>query len=63
MPVNNSSQKFVVNQYGVYGTYRSNRVVVKRLSQEQRSNVWGTVAGYDRDSVELLRNKIVKEIN
>lgn len=50
------------NKYGVYGVYRNNRVVVKCLEQGPKSIVWVAVAGNDRDSVELLRNHIVKAI-
>lgn len=52
----------VENQYGLYGTYQANRIVVKCLSQDKASIVWVAVAGHDRESVERLRNTIVKEI-
>ncbi|HDZ39144.1 MAG TPA: hypothetical protein ENH62_12795 [Marinobacter sp.] len=53
----------VENEYGIYGTYKGNRVVVKCLAMEKgKSKVWVAVAGNDRDAVELVRNMIVKEI-
>ena len=53
----------VENEYGVYGTYKGNRVVVKCLAMgEGKSKAWVAVAGHDRDAVELVRNIIVKEI-
>ncbi len=53
----------VENNYGIYGTLKTNRIVVKCLPVENRSLLWVAVAGTDRDSVELIRNIIVKEIN
>ncbi|WP_372964039.1 hypothetical protein [Marinobacter sp.] len=53
----------VENDYGIYGTFKGNRVVVKCLAMgEGKSKVWVAVAGNDRDAVELVRNRIVKEI-
>lgn len=53
----------IENEYGIYGTYKGNRVVVKCLAMgEGKSKVWVAVAGHDRDAVELVRNIIVKEI-
>ena len=53
----------VENDYGVYGNYKRNRVVVKCLEQGHNSIVWVAVAGMDPGSTELLRNIIIKEIN
>jgi len=53
----------VENEYGIYGVYKSNRIVVKCIPQGDKSKLFVAVAGYNRDSVELLRNLIVKEIN
>ena len=53
----------VETDYGIYGNFKNNRVVVKCLDQQKKSIVWVAVAGMDYDSTELLRNKIVKEIN
>jgi hypothetical protein len=49
--------------YGIYGTLKGNRIVVKCLEMGKKSKLWVAVAGNDRDSVELLRNTLVKEIN
>ena len=51
------------NEHGVYGTYQSNRIVVKCLSKEKNSILWVAVAGSDKDSVELIRNKIIADVN
>ena len=56
-------KNLVENDYGVYGNYKNNRVVVKCLDKNDKSILWVAVAGKDGDSVELLRNEIVKEIN
>jgi len=55
-------KNLVENDYGIYGTYRNNRVVVKCLEQNANSLLWVAVAGQDKDSVELIRNKIVADI-
>ncbi|WP_455205969.1 hypothetical protein [Kaarinaea lacus] len=53
----------VTNKYGIYGNIKSNRVVVKCISiSENKSKLMVAVAGYNRDSVELVRNKIIKGI-
>lgn len=52
----------VQNEHGVYGVYASNRIVIKCLSQDTKSILWVAVAGSDRDSVELIRNKIVSDV-
>ena len=51
------------NQYGIYATYRDNSIVVKCIEVGEKSKLWVAVAGSDRDSVEALRNMIIKEIN
>lgn len=53
----------VENENGIYGVYKTNRIVVKCLAQGEKSKLMVAVAGHDRDSVELLRNLIIKEIN
>lgn len=53
----------IENEYGIYGTLKTNRIVVKCLPVNNGSTLWVAVAGADRDSVELIRNIIVKEIN
>lgn len=55
-------KKLVSNQYGQYGVFRSNRIVVKCLPRGTKSTLVVAVAGYDRDSAELLRNKIISII-
>ncbi|OUS26441.1 hypothetical protein A9Q99_18065 [Gammaproteobacteria bacterium 45_16_T64] len=51
-------------KYGIYGNVKSNRVVVKCIRiTENTSKLLVAVAGHNRDSVELLRNHIVKAIN
>jgi len=52
----------IQNQYGIYGIFKSNRIVVKCLKQGSKSKVWVAVAGHDRDTVEMLRNKIIQGI-
>jgi hypothetical protein len=52
------------NDYGIYGNVKSNRVVVKCIEiSNTRSKLMVAVAGNNRDSVEIVRNKIVKLIN
>ena len=53
----------IQNEHGVYGVFQSNRIVVKCLPKEKNSILWVAVAGTDRDSVELIRNKIVTDVN
>lgn len=54
----------VENRYGIYGRVKSNRVVVKCISTgENSSKLMVAVAGYNRDSVELVRNSIISSIN
>jgi len=50
------------NDYGVYGVFQSNRIVVKCLPKQENSILWVAVAGTDKDSVELIRNKIVTDV-
>jgi len=53
----------VENEYGIYGNVKSNRIVVKCISiNEKASKLLVAVAGSNRDSVELVRNEIVKSI-
>ena len=52
------------NKYGIYGNVKSNRVVVKCIEiSETSSKLMVAVAGYNKDSVEIVRNKIIKSIN
>lgn len=52
------------NKYGIYGNVKSNRVVVKCIEiSSNKSKLMVAVAGSDRDSVEIVRNKIVQSIN
>ena len=53
----------VENNYGIYGVYRGNRVVVKCMERDANSTLLVMVAGHDHDVVEVLRNRIVKAIN
>lgn len=55
-------KNLIENDYGIYGTYKNNRVVVKCLQQNENSILWVAVAGHDKDSVELIRNKIISDI-
>lgn len=51
-------------KYGIYGTIKNNRVVVKCISiTSVSSKLLVAVAGYDKHSVELVRNIIIKKIN
>jgi len=55
-------KNIIQNKHGVYGIYTSNRIVIKCLSKNSKSILWVAVAGSDRDSVELIRNKIVSDV-
>ena len=55
-------KNLVENNYGLYGVFKNNRVVVKCIDNGKKSNLWVAVAGIDRDSVELIRNKIIVDI-
>ena len=51
------------NEYGIYGNIKSNKVVVKCIALVGRkSKLMVAVAGYNRDSVELIRNKVINSI-
>ncbi|EAT13879.1 hypothetical protein HF888_10605 [Bermanella marisrubri] len=53
----------VENEHGIYGNVRSNRVVVKCIGMSpNKSKLMVAVAGHNRDSVELVRNKIIDSI-
>lgn len=59
-----SLENQVENQYGIYGNVKSNRVVVKCIAiSNNKSKLMVAVAGNNRDSIEIVRNKIVKSIN
>ena len=52
------------NEHGIYGSVKSNRVVVKCVAiSETTSKLMVAVAGYNKESVELVRNEIIKSIN
>ena len=52
------------NKYGIYGNVKSNRVVVKCIAiTDKKSKLMVAVAGNNKDSVEIIRNKIVNSIN
>ena len=55
-------KNLVENNYGIYGVYKNNRVVVKCVDRGEESTLWVAIAGIDRDSVELIRNKIITDI-
>ena len=55
-------KNLVENNYGIYGVYKNNRVVVKCVDRGDKSTLWVAIAGIDRDSVELIRNKIITDI-
>lgn len=53
----------VENEYGIYGNIKSNRVVVKCIAiSDGKSTLMVAVAGNDRQSVALVRDKIVQSI-
>lgn len=53
----------IENEHGIYGNVKSNRVVVKCIEiSPTQSKLMVAVAGYNRDSVELVRNKIIQSI-
>ena len=53
----------IENEYGIYGNIKSNKVVVKCIAvSDHKSKLMVAVAGYNRDSVELIRNKVVSSI-
>ena len=54
--------QLVDNDNGLYGVFKGTRVVVKCVEQGPQSLLWVAVAGADRDSVELIRNKILADI-
>lgn len=59
-----SLEKRTENKHGIYGNIKSNRVVVKCIAiSEGKSKLMVAVAGNNRSSVEMLRNKIVQSIN
>ncbi len=50
------------NEYGLYGNIKSNRIVIKCIAIGEKSKLWVAVAGNDKDSVEYIRNLLIKEI-
>jgi hypothetical protein len=52
----------VENDFGIYGIYKGNRVVVKCMKQGENSTLLVMVAGSDHGSVEAIRNQLVKGI-
>jgi hypothetical protein len=55
-------ERLVDNDNGLYGVLKGNRVVVKCTGSGAKSVLWVAVAGADRDSVALIRNKIHADI-
>ena len=56
-------EQLVENQYGIYGNVKSNRVVVKCIAiTPNTSKLMVAVAGKNKGSVELIRNKLIKSI-
>lgn len=55
--------QLVDNDNGICGVFKGNRVVVKCVEQGPQSLLWVAVAGADRDSVKLIRNKILPDIH
>lgn len=53
----------VENDYGVYGVYKGNRIVVKCMERKKHSTLLVMVAGADHDLVEVIRNRIVSAIH
>ncbi|MBL4796689.1 MAG: hypothetical protein JKY50_04705 [Oleispira sp.] len=59
-----SLENRIENEYGIYGNVKSNRVVVKCIEiSDNKSKLLVAVAGKNKDSVEIIRNKIVQSIN
>ncbi len=52
----------VETDFGIYGAYKGNRVVVKCMARGEKSTLLVMVAGSDHDSVEAIRNRLVKVI-
>lgn len=52
----------VENEHGIYANMKGNRIVIKCIAINEKSKLWVAVAGNDRDSVELIRNLLIKEI-
>ncbi|WP_210731902.1 hypothetical protein [Hydrogenophaga sp. PAMC20947] len=50
------------NENGICGVFKGIRVVVKCTGNGPHSELWVALAGADRDSVELIRNKIRSDI-
>lgn len=59
---NINAENIVENEYGIYANIKGNRIVVKCIEYNNKSKVWVAVAGNDRDSVELIRNRLINEI-
>jgi hypothetical protein len=54
----------IENKYGIYGNVKSNRVVVKCIEiSARKSKLMVAVAGNNKDSVEIVRNKIIRAIH
>lgn len=56
-------EQLAANDNGIDGVLRGNRVVVKCTGSGAKSVSWVAVAGADRDSVDLIRNKIHADIH
>lgn len=57
-----NAENKVENEYGIYANVKDNRIVIKCIAFNNKSKLWVAVAGNDRDSVELIRNLLIKEI-
>ncbi len=58
------TKNLIETKYGIYGTIKNNRVVVKCIAMSSiSSKLLVAVAGNNKHSVEGVRNIIIKEIN
>ena len=53
----------IENEYGLYGVYKGNRVVIKCLTHGETSKLMVAVAGYNGRQVEKVRNHILEQID
>ena len=56
------AKNVVVKDYGVFSTFRNNRISTKCVKRGEGSRLWVMVAGYNNDVVELIRNRLINEI-
>lgn len=51
------------NEYGLYANIKSSRIVIKCVPLTKKtSKLLVAVAGHDRESVEMIRNHIIRSI-